>query len=89
VIESVKRTPNQDISSNPPAKLESPEEPAVDDNGSISITAHAKYLYALRRSYISLYKTGLKKIWYNKKGYNEIKALLGDFTAEDAPLYGG
>lgn len=89
LIKSVRPTPDQDLSSTRPAKLESPVGPVPEVDGSVSITVRTKYLYALGRSYLSFFKTGLKNIWNNRKEYNEIKARLGPFTAEDAALYGG
>jgi hypothetical protein len=89
IIDPVKPTPNRDLSSTRPAKLETPEGPVLDDDGKITTSARAKYLYALGRAYLTFYKTGLKNIWNNRKEYNEIKARLGRFTPEDAALYGG
>jgi hypothetical protein len=89
IIDPVKPTPNQDLSSTRPAKLETPEGPVLSDDGKITVSARAKYLYALGRAYLTFYKTGLKNIWNNRKEYNEIKARLGRFTLEDAALYGG
>ena len=75
--------PENDLSSTRPARLDPPEGPVKEDDGSIKIQSRGNHLFQLGKAFLGFYKTGLKNVWSNYKEYQELRQRLGGRDVHD------
>lgn len=73
----------RDLSSTRPARLDLPDGPAEEENGSITIKSRASYLYRLGKGYVGFYKTGFWNVWSNYKEYRTLRARFAGTDMHD------
>jgi hypothetical protein len=76
-----------DLSSTLPAPLVLPDGPVKDEDGSITLSSRASYLFKLGKAYVGFYKTGVKNIWSNYKDYRGLQKRLGGTNIHDLVKY--